>query len=167
MPQGLEFIVRAVPIGAGATIILDGWALVLARAYGVPKPRWDLVGRWVSGLPRGQFVRENLAQAPPVPGELAIGWMVHYAIGIAYAALLLAIWGIDWARRPTPGPAIVLSLLLLAAPFLIMQPGMGLGIASTKTPDPTAAILRSVIGHTVFGIGLYLSALATRWAIGP
>jgi hypothetical protein len=162
VPEGAEFIVRAILIGAGATIVLDGWALVTTRAYGTPAPRWDLVGRWIAGIPRGRFVQENLGQTPPVRGELAIGWLVHYAIGMVYAALLLAIQGLDWARHPTPAPAIILSLLLLAAPFLIMQPGMGLGIAASKTPDPTAARLRSVINHTVFGLGLYVSAVV--WA---
>jgi hypothetical protein len=163
--ESVEFIVRAVLIGAGATLILDGWALISTRAYGTPAPRWDLVGRWIAWIPRGRFVHERLGETPPAKGELALGWVVHYAIGIGYAALLLAIWGLDWARHPTPGPAILLSLLLLAAPFLVMQPGMGLGIAASKTPDPTAARLRSVINHTVFGLGLYVSALVSAWLI--
>lgn len=41
-----------------------------------------------------------------------------------------------------------------------MQPG----IAASKTPDPTAARLTSVIGHTVFGLGLYAAAMA--WVVG-
>ena len=165
MTPGVEFIVRAVLIGAGATIILDGWALLVTRAYGAPAPRWDLVGRWVAGLPRGRFVLANPGAAPPVPGELAIGWLVHYAIGIVYAALLLALAGLAWARQPTLAPAILVGWLTLAAPFLVMQPGMGAGIAASKTPDPTAARLKSVIGHTVFGLGLYGAAVATAWVI--
>jgi hypothetical protein len=160
--ESVEFIVRAVLIGAGATAILDGWALLSTRAYGTPAPRWDLVGRWIASMPRGRFVHERLGETPPVKGEVAIGWVVHYAVGIVYAALLLAIGGLDWARHPTPAPAILLSLLMLAAPFLVMQPGMGLGIAASKTPDPTAARLRSVINHTVFGLGLYVAAVV--WA---
>lgn len=165
MPESVEFMVRAVLVGAGATAILDGWALLSARAYGTPAPRWDLVGRWIAWIPRGRFVHERLGETPPVNGELMIGWVIHYAIGIVYAALLIAIWGLDWARHPTPGPAILLSLLLLAAPFLVMQPGMGLGIAASKTPDPTAARLRSVINHTVFGLGLYVAAVVWAWVI--
>lgn len=165
MPEGVEFIVRAVLIGAGATVILDGWALLVTRAYGAPAPRWDLVGRWVAGLPRGRFVLANPGAAPPVRGELALGWIVHYAIGIAYAALLLAFAGLGWARQPTLWPALLCALLTLAAPFLVMQPGMGAGIVASKTPDPTAARLKSMIGHTVFGLGLYAAAVVTAWVI--
>ena len=166
MPPYLEFILRAVLIGAGATVLLDGWALLVTRAYGAPAPRWDLVGRWIAGLPRGRFVLSNPGAAPPVRGELAIGWLFHYAIGIAYAALLLAIAGLGWARQPTPAPALLFGLLTLAAPFLVMQPGMGAGIAASKTPDPTAARLKSAINHTVFGLGLYAAAVVVAWAIG-
>ena len=166
MPEGVEFIVRAVLIGAGATVILDGWALLVTRAYGAPAPRWDLVGRWVAGLPRGRFVLTNPGASPPVRGDLALGWLVHYAIGIGYAALLLAVAGLGWARQPTLGPALLCALLTLAAPFLVLQPGMGAGIAASKTPDPTAARLKSAIGHTVFWLGLYGAALVMAWVIG-
>jgi hypothetical protein len=32
VPEGVEFIVRAVLIGARATVALDGWALLVTRA---------------------------------------------------------------------------------------------------------------------------------------
>ena len=166
MPEGVEFILRAVLIGAGATVFIDGWALLATRAYGTPAPRWDLVGRWVAGLPRGRFVLANPGAAPPVRGELAIGWLVHYAIGIGYAALLLAVAGLGWAREPTLAPAVLFGWFTLAAPFLVMQPGMGAGIAASKTPDPTAARLKSVIGHTVFGLGLYAAAVVVARGVG-
>lgn len=159
MPEGLEFVLRAVLVGAGATAVLDLWAWFASRALGVPAPNWALVGRWIGYFPRGQFVHDRIARSAPVRGELAIGWCAHYAIGIFFAAVLLAIWGPDWARHPTPVPALIVSLAGLAAPFFIMQPGMGAGIASSKTPNPNSARLRSLVTHSVFGIGLYVSAL--------
>ena len=165
MPQALEFAVRAVMIGVGATAILDLWAVLATRVFGVPAPRWDLVGRWVGYFPRGRFVHASIGQATPIRGELMIGWLFHYAVGIFYAGLLVAISGLDWARHPTLFPALILALLTLAVPFFVMQPGMGAGIAASRTPNPNAARLRSVIGHTVFGIGLYLSALLAAWLI--
>ena len=46
----------------------------------------------------------------------------------------------------------------LLAPFLLMQPGMGLGVASRRAPDPVAARIRSLVTHGVFGVGLYAAA---------
>ena len=43
--------------------------------------------------------------------------------------------------------------------WLVMQPALGLGVASSKVPNPAGARLKSVATHTVFGLGLYLSAL--------
>jgi hypothetical protein len=159
VPEGLEFLVRTALIGVGATAALDLWAQFSTRVFGVPAPNWGLVGRWIGYLPRGRFAHENIAWAAPIRGELMTGWCAHYAIGIFYAALLLAIWGLDWGRHPTPLPALIVSLVGLVAPFLIMQPGMGAGIAASKTPNPNAARLRSIVTHSVFGIGLYVSAL--------
>jgi hypothetical protein len=62
--------------------------------------------------------------------------------------------------RMTLGPALALGVATLAAPFLLMQPGMGAGIAASRTPRPGSARLHSLITHAVFGLGLYASAVA-------
>ena len=48
----------------------------------------------------------------------------------------------------------------MAAPFLLMQPGMGAGIAASRTPRPAAARLHSLVMHAMFGLGLYAAGLA-------
>ena len=161
MPEGWEFVVRAVLTGIGATAILDLWTQLAKRRFNIPAPNWALVGRWIGHFPRGRFVHDNIAQAPPVRGELVIGWSAHYVIGVIFAALLLALWGLDWARHPTPLPALIVGFLTLVAPFFLMQPAMGAGIASSKTPNPSTGRLRSLAAHAVFGIGLYGSAMLT------
>ncbi|WP_264346966.1 DUF2938 domain-containing protein [Rheinheimera sp. MM224] len=40
-----------------------------------------------------------------------------------------------------------------------MQPALGSGIAASKTPSPAKARLKSLLTHSVFGLGLYLSGL--------
>jgi hypothetical protein len=37
---------------------------------------------------------------------------------------------------------------------------MGLGIAARRAPNPAMARLHSLVTHAVFGLGLYLTALA-------
>jgi len=151
----MDYLVCTLVIGAGATAVTDLWAIVRKRLLGIPPPDYGLVGRWLAYLPRGRFRHDPIAATAPVPGERLIGWIGHYLIGIAFAALLLAIWGLEWARHPTIVPALVVGIGTVAAPFLLMQPGMGAGIAASRTPRPAAARLQSIVTHAIFGLGLY------------
>jgi len=158
-----EFLMYALLIGVGATVVIDLWAIVRTRAFGIPALNYGLVGRWLVYLTRGRFRHHPIAASPPVPGERVIGWTAHYLIGVAFAAVLLAIWGLDWARHPAIGPALIVGLGSVAAPFFLMQPGMGLGIAASRTPRPNAARLQSCLTHGIFGLGLYAAGWVTRW----
>ncbi len=87
--------VAIVIIGLGATAVLDLWLVALKR-LGVPTGSFALVGRWVAHMARGRFVHSSIANAEPVGKELAIGWVTHYAVGIAFAGLLVAVTGHAW-----------------------------------------------------------------------
>ncbi|MEJ0012486.1 MAG: DUF2938 domain-containing protein [Bauldia sp.] len=139
----MEMIAAAVSIGIGATLLLDLWGVFLNVAFGVPLSDYATVGRWLGYMPAGRFVHASIRAAPPVQGERIIGWIAHYATGIVFAALLVVICGEDWLRHPSLVPALLLGIITVAAPFLLMQPGMGLGIASSRAPNPSAARLRS------------------------
>ncbi|MBX3431233.1 MAG: DUF2938 domain-containing protein [Hyphomonadaceae bacterium] len=147
-------------VGVGATALLDVWSIFLKLTWGVPFPNYTLVGRWIGHFPRGQFAHASMAEAPAVAGEALIGWTAHYAIGVLYAALLVAVGGLSWLSAPTLLPALAVGAITVVAPFLIMQPAMGAGIASSRASNPNTARLRSLAAHVVFGFGLYLSALA-------
>ena len=150
-------IIRIACIGIGATLIMDAW-LVLLRRLGVPTLNFALIGRWVGHLPRGRFFHDAIAKAQPVPGEAALGWITHYAIGIAFAALLVTLAGSQWPENPTPLPAVLVGLGTVAAPLLVMQPAMGAGVLARKTATPLRNCLRSLVNHGVFGFGLFLAA---------
>ena len=167
MSEKVEFVARAVLIGIGATIVMDLWAVIRKRVFGIASLDYRMLGRWLGNIPRGRFVHGNMGEASPVRGELILGWCAHYAIGVTFAILLVALWGLDWARHPTPLPALIVGVLTVIAPLFILQPAMGAGIAASRTPHPNAARLRSVLTHTVYGIGLYLSALLWSVVIRP
>lgn len=153
----LEEIVRITCIGIGATAVMDLW-LIFIRRMGVPSLNFAFIGRWVGHLFRGKLAHAAISKAEPIPGELALGWFTHYAVGIAFATLLLAVQGSAWALRPTLLPAVAVGVFTVLAPLCVMQPAMGAGFASAKTPTPLKNCLRSLANHTVFGLGLYLSA---------
>lgn len=149
-------------IGMGATAVMDAWLLLLQR-LGVPTLNFAMIGRWAGHWRRGTWKHDAIAKAAPVRGELALGWLVHYATGIAFAALLAGIAGLQWMHQPTLLPALWLGIATVAAPWLVMQPAMGAGIASSRTPAPAKNRLRSLVNHSVFGLGLYLAAVVIAW----
>lgn len=146
-------------IGIGATLAMDAWGVLRRRIFGVPAPDYALVGRWLGHMPMGRFRHDAIARSPAVRGERALGWCMHYLTGVLFAAVLPMVWGIAWLRHPTPGPALLVGVVTVAAPFLLMQPGMGAGIAASRTARPSMARAHSLLNHLVFGAGLYVSAL--------
>lgn len=152
-----------IAVGAGATAVMDAWLLALQR-LGVPTASFAMVGRWIGHMARGRFTHPAIARATPVRHELALGWAVHYAVGIAYAGLLVAVQGAAWLHTPTVLPAIAVGLATVAVPMGVMQPAFGAGLASRRTATPWKNALRTLANHTVFGLGLYLAAVALRLA---
>ncbi|GAB3657982.1 DUF2938 domain-containing protein [Ramlibacter alkalitolerans] len=158
----IEHVARTALIGVGATAAMDLWLALLGR-LGVATLDFALLGRWVGHWPRGVFLHASIGKAAPVRGELALGWLTHYASGVAFAAVLVALFGLEWTRTPSLVPALAVGLATVAAPWLLMQPAMGAGIAASKTPAPARNRARSLANHAVFGLGLYLSALLLAW----
>ncbi len=159
MNGALELVLRGALLGVGGAAAMDAWGLLARRAFGIVGLDYALLGRWIGHLPRGRFFHARIAAAEPVRGERPLGWFAHYAIGIAFALLLLGLQGLAWARSPTLGPPLAVGLGTIVAPWCVMQPAMGAGVAASKTPDPTAVRLRNLATHAVYGLGLYLSAL--------
>ena len=165
MNEKIEFAFRTVLIGAGATLAMDLWALLL-RQFGIPSLNFAFLGRWIGHLPKKQWMHRSIAKAAPVRGELVMGWFAHYAIGVTFAALLLSTFGLRWARSPSLLPALLIGIVTVVSPLFILQPALGAGIASSKTPAPVFNSLKSLATHTVFGFGLYLAALAPESFLG-
>src|SRR5262245_15012201 len=104
------YLACALLIGAGATAVMDVWMLVRRPLLGSPLPDYGMLGRWLAYMPRGRFRHDPIAASPAMPHERAIGWIAHYLTGIVFAAILLAIWGLDWARHPTIAPALIVGI---------------------------------------------------------
>lgn len=159
----MNYLASTLITGIGATAVMDLWGIARKPLLGVAPPDYGLVGRWLAHMARGRFRHESIAKSPAVHGESLIGWAAHYLIGIAFAAVLIGIWGLAWVRQPTIVPALIVGIGTVAAPFLLMQPGMGAGIAASRTPRPAAARMQSLITHAVFGLGLYAAGWAARF----
>jgi hypothetical protein len=160
MSDTVEFIVTGICIGAGGAALMDIWGLVLRRRFNIATLDYAMLGRWLGYFPRGRFVHERIASAPAIRGERPLGWLAHYAIGITFALLLLSLSGLGWAHSPTLWPPLAIGVGTVAAPWFLMQPGMGAGVAGSRSVNPGATRIRNLGTHAVFGVGLYISALA-------
>lgn len=154
-----ELLPKVALVGAGAAALMDLGLWLQRRLDFGP------IGRWVGHMAHGRFAHDAIGKATPVRGERALGWAVHYATGIAFAALLVALAGPGWLAAPSLGSALAVGIGTVLAPLFVMQPAMGAGFASRRTPTPLRNCLRSLLNHAVFGTGLYLAALALHWAL--
>ncbi len=145
-------------MGAFATALLDLWALLLNRNFGFGLPNWAFVGRWVGHLFRGQAMHDDIGKAAPVQNELTIGWVFHYAVGIAFAAATLLIGGAAWTASPTLPLPMVVGLVTVGFGWFVLQPALGAGVAASRKPDANRIRTLNVAGHIVFGLGLWIAA---------
>lgn len=149
-------------VGVTATIAMDVGGFLQKRFLGIGSLDYALVGRWLLHMPAGKFVHDSIFTAPAYSREREVGWFAHYAIGVLFAAVLLIIAGPAWARDPSPPAAIAVGILTIAAPFFVLQPAFGMGIAASKAPRPMTVRLKSLAVHGAFGLGLYAGALLSK-----
>ena len=137
---------------------MDLWNLFLKRALGIPSLDYCFLGRWLCHMGRGAFRHPSISATRPMPFECVAGWIAHYSIGVVFAlAFVLTVPG--WLSQPSILPALLYGVGTVVFPLFVMQPLLGFGVAGSRTPSPAQARLKSVATHTVFGVGLYLSAL--------
>lgn len=136
---------------------MDIWAIVQGRLWKLPLPNWALPGRWLTHVFRGQIAHNDIHQSDEVPYELILGWFFHYAVGVAYGILFLLIVGTGWLEQPKFLSAWLFAIATIAAGWFVLQPGMGLGWAASKTPNPWKTRSLGLVAHTAFGAGLWLT----------
>src|SRR4029079_6062914 len=93
MPELPGLALAAVAMGVAGSAMMDLWSAVLRRRFGIPTLDYRLLGRWIGHLAKGRFAHRRIAVAEHVPGELALGWTAHYAIGVTFALGLVALVG--------------------------------------------------------------------------
>lgn len=158
-------ILGAVAIGIGASLLMDLWNLFLKRTFGIPSLNYCLLGRWLRHMPSGTLRHANITAATQKPLECTVGWIAHYTIGVVFALVFVGFTSGDWLARPTVLPALLYGMGTVVVPFFIMQPSFGLGIAASRTSNPAQARLKSLVTHSVFGVGLYVCALGVSYVL--
>ena len=79
------YILGALAVGLGATLIMDLWNLLLKRAFSIPSLNYCLLGRWLRHMPGGTFRHASITAASQKPFECTVGWVAHYTVGVMFA----------------------------------------------------------------------------------
>jgi hypothetical protein len=116
-------------------------------------------------MPEGIFRHATIVSTPQKHGECAVGWISHYLTGIAFAVGFIAFVGSDWLQYPTLLEALFFGIVTVLAPFFIMHPSFGFGVAASRISNTAQTRVRSLMNHVVFGFGLYLFGLLVNWLI--
>ncbi len=153
-----SFILQAVAAGIFATVVLDFWQRVLFAVSGIPPANWALIGRWFAHLPRGRFIHRPIGDSAAVPGELALGWVMHYLVGLAYGFVYvgLMVYGLD--RPPSLLNGAVFGAASVVIPWFILQPGLGIGVMGRLAPNPWVPRLNALSSHILYGVALFTGA---------
>ena len=61
-------------------------ALFIMKLFRIAPTNWGMVRRRIAYIPKGIFIHYPIATSAAIRGERIIGWVVHYLIGISYAA---------------------------------------------------------------------------------
>src|SRR6187431_3726097 len=158
-------VLVGIVIGIGATLVMDLWNLFLKRTFDIQSLNYCLLGRWLRHMPSGTFRHASIGAARQQPFECTVGWIAHYSIGVMLALVFVALVSSEWLARPTLLPVLSYGLGTVVFPFFVLQPSLGLGVASSRAPNPMQARLKSLMTHTVFGVELYVSGLAVRYMV--
>jgi hypothetical protein len=155
----------SVTVGVLATLTMDV-AFVAAsslggKAFTSDKVGLEFVGRWAAGLARGRCRHEDIARAPAVPGEAALGLAVHYLTGITLTqAYYEALRRGD--REPGVASATAFGAATALLPLLVMYPSWGLGPFAVRSDEAWRLVRLMAFGHSVFGAGIGLWTVLLR-----
>ena len=160
----------SVAVGVLATITMDAWFVAAARLGGEAltsdKVGPDLVGRWAGGLVLGEWHHRDIAAAPSMRGEVAVGIATHYATGVVLACVYLAALR-RLGRRPGLASGTAYGVATALLPLLIMYPSWGYGCCGRRSDDAARMARVMLTGHAAYGAGIGLwSALLSKRECG-
>ena len=155
------FIFQGIVSGLVATIIFDLFNYSLNFAYGIDKPKWNLLGRYFLGYKKGMFIRKSLSEDEELDNELIWGYFFHYLIGIIYG-LLFVILNYLLFDYPSILFAYVFGFTTVLGGWCFLMPfAYNLGFFASKSENRIKILVQNLIAHFVFGTGLFIGFYMT------
>ena len=152
----MDDILTGVVAGLVGTLAMDALNILVARTQLIARVDVSMIGRMAAGWVRGRFRYASPSEMQPFRGEVPVGIMTHYAIGVALSVPYVVGWSIVTGDSPTPGWALVYGLATTVASWFFVYPSMGMGVFGRRSPEGMKAALSSLANHLFYGLGLAL-----------
>ena len=104
---------------------------------------------------QGKFRHTDILQTPPLRGELVLGLVAHYLIGIVLTLAYLGLLVVAHAT-PTALSAILYGTATTVFPWFLMFPSQGMGWLGRDAPGGAHLARVSLFNHFIFGLGIAL-----------
>lgn len=150
----MDLIVMGVIGGVSGTLVMDVLNQLLSRAGMLMKIDIEMIGRMAAGWLRGRFSYQHPDEIKTVTGEILLGYITHYAIGISLALVYVLGWYLLIGGNASPSWAIVYGLATTVGAYLLILPGIGLGVFGRLSPEGIRVPLSSLINHLFYGMGI-------------
>ncbi len=155
----MDLLMTGIAVGVLGTIMMDLLNAVFARVGLIQRIDIPMIGRMSRGWTRGRFFYDSPDQVEPVSGELALGYLSHYLIGVGLATPFVVCWNVLAAGPISPAWILVYGIATTVASVLFVYPSLGLGFFGLRSPDGLKAPLSSLANHTFFGAGMAVAVL--------
>ena len=150
------FILQGIISGLVATIIFDLFSISLNFAYNIDKPKWNFLGRYFLGYKEGRYVRKNLKDDDVMENELLWGYGIHYIVGVIFG-LFYVFLNLLFFNYPSLFVAYFVGFLTVLGAWCFLMPfAYNLGFFASKTDAQFKIMIQNLIGHFVFGTGLFI-----------
>ncbi|WP_152610747.1 DUF2938 family protein [Ruegeria sp. ANG-R] len=157
----VELLSFGAVVGLGATVFTD-LVGIFRQGWAATNGFYSLVGRWIGSIPDAGLVHSDIRNSAPVSSEAALGWSAHLILGGLFGIGFVCLFGPASLSAPKAWQGLSFGLLTVLVPWLIFQPLFGWGVAVSKAPESWKLRLRNLVTHSVFGLGLWLSALLVQ-----
>tara|TARA_Y100001960_G_scaffold326537_1_gene411031 strand:- start:78 stop:548 length:471 start_codon:yes stop_codon:yes gene_type:complete len=142
--------------GLFATFIFDLFQSSLKYAYGIEKPKWNLLGRYFLGYKERKFIRKTLIDDEELDNELLWGYFFHYLIGIIYG-IVFVIFNFLLFDYPSILMAYIFGFSTVLGSWCFLMPfAYNLGFFASKSELRVNILIQNLIAHFVFGTGLFI-----------
>ena len=150
------FIIEGFVSGLIATIIFDIFQQSLNFAYGIDKPKWNLVGRYFLGFKRGIFTRVSITEDDEEESELIWGYLIHYLIGVIYGIIYVTLNELMF-NYPSILLAYFIGFISVFGSWCYLMPfAFNLGFFASKSENRFNIMTQNLIAHFIFGTGLFI-----------